>query len=409
MKATATLYLDPRPNKNGYCPVKIRITYNSQRKYYSTDVYLYHPEKSEPDPLTALLTAKRRSPEEKETHRKLLHYLNKAEDAINTLKVFTFDKFNEAFTENRNLRNSVSYAFDKKIKLLKLNDQIGSAVNYQCAKNSIEDFKKGLTFADVTPELLKQYEKWMLSNGRSITTVGIYLRCLRALFNAQKIDKLLYPFGIGLYEIPTSRNIKKALTIEEISLIYYYKTEPMSYEDMAKDYWIFLYLCNGMNVKDLCQLKWSNIDGTQLNYERAKTKNSRQQRQMITVALKPEALEVIKKWGRLSVNQDAFIFSHLDKEMTAERQRAVHQQLTQLINKHMKRIARNVGITEPVTTYSARHSFATILKRSGTNIAMISDLLGHSSIEVTKNYLASFEFEQIEKETEALTSFRQAK
>jgi site-specific recombinase XerD len=58
-----------------------------------------------------------------------------------------------------------------------------------------------------------------------------------------------------------------------------------------------------------------------------------------------------------------------------------------------------------VTTYFARHSFATILKRSGTDIAMISDLLGHSSLGVTESYLDSFESDQISKQTDVLLSF----
>ena len=79
--------------------------------------------------------------------------------------------------------------------------------------------------------------------------------------------------------------------------------------------------------------------------------------------------------------------------------------MTKTINKYMKRIARNVGINKNVTTYFARHSFATILKRSGTDIAMISDLLGHSSLGVTESYLDSFESDQISKQTDVLLSF----
>ena len=75
----------------------------------------------------------------------------------------------------------------------------------------------------------------------------------------------------------------------------------------------------------------------------------------------------------------------------------------------MKRIANEVGIDKNVTTYFARHSFATVLKRSGVEIPMISELLGHSSVNVTESYLDSFENEQIQKETDVLTAgFRKA-
>jgi site-specific recombinase XerD len=75
----------------------------------------------------------------------------------------------------------------------------------------------------------------------------------------------------------------------------------------------------------------------------------------------------------------------------------------------MKRIGAELGLNRDVTTYFARHSFATVLKRSGAKIEMISELLGHSSVAVTDNYLDSFEMEQIQKETDVLTAgFRKA-
>jgi len=405
MKANASLYLDPRAKKNGFCTVKIKVTYNRERRYYSTDVDLYYPkvEPNIPDPLTKLLTAIRKTPEQKSILSKLDYYQKKADNTIELLSVFTFEKFEDLFFENRNIKESVSYAFEKRIEDLRLNNRIGSAVSYECTKNSLEAFKSKLTFAQITPEFLRKYEAQMLKEGKSYTTIGIYLRTLRALYNLQGIDKSLYPFGKGKYEIPKSRNIKKALTLEDIGRIYNYEAQPESYEDRAKDYWIFLYLCNGMNVKDFCLLKWSNLDGDLLTYERAKTSTTERTKTPIKVPLKAEALAVIKKWGQPSVSKNAFIFPHISKEMSAERQREVYQQLTQNINKHMKQIAKKVAINKPVTTYYARHSFATILKRSGVNISMIGDLLGHSSLATTQNYLAGFEIDKIQEQTDVLT------
>ena len=139
----------------------------------------------------------------------------------------------------------------------------------------------------------------MLHNGNSISTVGIYLRSLRAIYNLQNIDKSVYPFGNGKnkYSIPTSKNTKKALTVEEIANVYNYEAEPKSSKEMAKDYWLFLYLCNGMNVKDFCLLKWENIEKDMLTYKRAKTERSQKQSKRISVALKPETLDIINKWG----------------------------------------------------------------------------------------------------------------
>jgi integrase len=404
--ADACIYLDElRPKKNGKCSVKIRVTFNRKRKYFSTGIDL--------DPLDfeQVMNGKRRTAEQKETYLKLNHLYHKAETVIKNLPVFTFGSFEERFLEQRNTQNSVSFAFDKYIQQLKAENRIGTAVSYECAKNSINDFKKDLTFAEVTPSLLKKYENWMLQNDKSISTVGIYLRSFRAIYNLQSIDRSLYPFGEGKnkYSIPTSRNIKKALTVEEIAKIYHYETPTGKTADMAKDYWLFLYLCNGMNVKDFCLLKWGDIDGDMLTYTRAKTQRSRKESKAISVALKPETWEIIKKWGQPSISKQAFIFPHLKHGMSAEKERATYQQLTKTINKYMKGICKELKINKDVTTYFARHSFATVLKRSGAKIEMISELLGHSSVDVTESYLDSFEKDQIQKETDVLTAgFRKA-
>lgn len=399
MKAEASIYLDiSRPKVNGLCAIKIRITYMRLRKYFPLG---YHVT---PDEFDKIMNSKRKTVEQRELYQKLSYHLSKANTALVNLKVFTFDAFEEAFLEQRNVGNSVSYAFDKYIEQLQIEKRIGSAESYKDAKKSIETFKKDLTFAEIDKNFLQKYENAMLKKGNSLTTIGIYLRELRAIYNQQNIDKSHYPFGNGKnkYSIPKGKNIKKALTVEEIAGIYNYQSSTNNTKNMAKDYWIFLYLCNGMNVKDFCMLKWGNIDGDTIIYKREKTKRSKKDAEPIRVIIKDQAREIIRKWGKPSIVKEDYIFPHLIRGMSAEEERNTYKQLNKIINKYMKLIAVELGINKEVTTYFARHSFATVLKRSGAKIEMISELLGHSSVEVTKSYLDSFEKDQIQKETDAL-------
>ena len=399
MKATADIYLDPRVKANGKFSIKIKVTHNRKRKYFSTGIDLLQKE------FEKVLFAKRRTKEEREIRTMLDFFKAKANKVINHLDIFTFAQFEEGYFESRDINNDVSYAFDKKITELKENGKIGTAITYECAKNSIGKFKPNLNFAEITPTLLRKYEKSMLSKGRSTTTVSMYLRSLRAIYNAQNIDKTLYPFGRGKgkYTMPSAKNTKKALTLDQIAKIYNYESETNA-EELARDYWMFLYLCNGMNVKDFCLLRQQNIKNDILTYERAKTSTTNTSNREIRIALKPESKSIIRKWGVNSLNKKAFIFPYLNEEMTPESQRRVYQQLTKTINKYILRIGKKLNIPHHITTYSARHSFATVLKRSGANIAMISDLLGHSDLKVTQNYLDSFENEQIHKQTDVLTT-----
>ena len=417
MKAKVDLHLDEtRPTKDGICNVKVRVYFNRRYRHYSTDVYLKagkpksNQSKSkwkidrEPSELDKIFASKSRKGEQRKIYTKLNHYVSKAERVINDLDIFTFPQFEKMYYESRDVYTSVSYAFDEKIAELRHNGQVGTAVTYESAKKSLEDFKQGLEFSDITQKFLKDYERWMLADGKSTTTVGMYLRNLRALFNEMDVNPTLYPFGRGKYEIPTGKNIKKALTLDEVAKIYNYEAEPDTWEDRAKNYWMFLYLANGMNVKDFTLLKWENIKGNTLQYIREKTKNTEKEVKPITIDLKPQLMDIINKYGKPSLNKEAYIFPHLTPGMSLERQRKTQQQLTKMINKYIKQIAKAVGIEQNVTTYFARHSFATILQRSGANISMISDLLGHSDIATTQNYLAGFEDEKIKQATDILTA-----
>ncbi len=405
-KAEASFYLDRlRPKEDGTCSLKVKVTHNRKRKYISTGLDYSEQEfekvffRQEGQRLTKAQKKKKKTADE---------FLSKAKAVIDKLKIFTFTSFEEVYFENRKIEGSVLSAFEDYIKGLRKENRIGTAVTYECAKGSLEKFNsnKDFEFAEVTPRFLERYEKWMLDNGKSKTTVGIYLRSLRTLFNTQSLDKSLYPFGDskGKYSIPVGRNIKKALTVEEVARIYNYKPTPNTTKEMARDYWIFLYLCNGMNVKDFCLLKWENIEGETLTYQRAKTKRKKRDEKPIFIDLKPEALEIIKKWGQPNLDRKAFIFPHLNNIDDPDRQRAIYQQLTKTINKYMRQIGSEVGINKNVTTYYARHSFATVLKRSGASIEMISELLGHSSVNVTDSYLDGFEREQVRQATQAITS-----
>lgn len=405
-KASIAPFIDSHhPKKDLTCNVSIRVTHLRKKKYYNTGISATVKD------YERAMNGKRKTDADTKLFRQINAWLNKATEAAECLPVFTFTQFEDIFLSNREAADSLSFGFDKYIQELREANRIGTAVSYECAKASINKFKTGLKYIDITPTLLKKYENWMLQNGSSITTVGIYLRSLRAIFNrATNINKTLYPFGEsrGKYSIPTGRNIKKALSLNEIAKIYNYTPKPDTTESMAKDYWLFLYLCNGMNVKDFCLLKRGNIDGHILTFHREKTKRSKREAMPTVVSLKPEAKAIIKKWGLPSLSPDSYIFPHIKKGMTATEERQVIQQLTKTINKYMKRIAETLEIHKPITTYFARHSFATVLKNSGASVEFISEALAHSSQQTTKSYLSGFEQETIHKTTDVLLNFQKA-
>ncbi|HVA97723.1 MAG TPA: site-specific integrase [Bacteroidia bacterium] len=405
MEYITSIVLDTRREKRKKLyPVKLRI-YSTRfqiKKLYTTKYNL-----SKKDFASIWETEKCRN-EHKEIRNELQAIEIRANEICKTLKPFSFSLFEKKYLGNFIGKDTIDSAFSDYTNELRKAGRIGTAVSYECAQSSLKKFFKNAKFTDITPDTLTKYEKWMLNKGNSITTIGIYLRSLRTLFNNVIAEDLLpkeyYPFGKRKYEIPTGSNVKKSLSLNDIALIYYHKAN--STEEKSKDYWLFMYLCNGINVKDMCLLKYGNIKGAVLEFERAKTVRTKRNVEPIRVALNKDTLRIIKKWGNAEKNKDNYIFPVLTNELTPERERQLIQQLTQVINCHMKSIAKQLNITNDVTTYAARHSFATILQRSGASTEFISEALGHSNVKTTQNYLAGFEDETKKETTKALTAFK---
>ena len=157
-------------------------------------------------------------------------------------------------------------------------------------------------------------------------------------------------------------------------------------------------------MNDLLRLKYGDIMNNEICFYRTKTIHTTSEKKMICAVITPEMQAIISKWGNKDKSHDNYIFPYLKKSDDLIRQKAVIKDVIRRVNKRLKRIGAAIGI-ERISTYTARHSFASVLKRSGANIAYISESLGHSDLRTTENYLASFEREEREKNAKLLTNF----
>lgn len=412
VKPTAAIVLDTRRQKaNGTYPVRLRITYQRDRKYYTLKL----------DDLTPVEWEKLKTAERLKDKRlldlklRIAEYETLARDVTKAIPRFTFIRFEEGFFADHSIdakstADSVFTAFADVVKKLRRQGRISTASTYETAANSLRSFQGKLQFQDITPAFLEDYESHSLKQGKSPTTVGIYLRNLRAIFNTAKAKGLItadeYPFGKERYQIPAARNVKKALTLAEIERIYNAPTDPGTPADRAKDFWFFSYLCNGMNVKDICRLRWKDIDNDRLTFVRAKTARTKKGSQKsVSAIITPEARAIIDRQGNTDRRSDAYLFNILPPDVTPQRERELVQYLTRSVNKYVKRLAADLGIEKTVTTYTARHSFSTVLKRSGAPIEFISESLGHHDLRTTESYLDSFEDDVKKQYAQSLLNF----
>ncbi len=378
-----------KPNKNNEFPIKLNI-YNKEagQKRYGIKEYVT---KENWDKLNG---TKLRDTELKNLKAKLNVLASKASNVASKINPFSFIAFEEAFfakSTSGEKSTNLKYWFDKYIKTLKENGQVGSAISYQTTINSILQFKRNLTLHDITPAFLQSYENHLLSDNKSISTVGIYMRQLRAIINQAISDKILsadkYPFK--KYKIPAGRNVKKALSFEELTKLLNHKPADKN-QQKALDFWIFSYLCNGMNFTDIAHLRPENIHGSYLNYLRQKTKRTKKKDlRPIKVALNKRALEIIQQY-RNHGSDSEFLFPILEPGLKPITIKHRCQRLIKWVNNHMEEVRQELGIEQKLGTYSARHSFSTVLKRKGASTSFIKEALGHSSEVTTENYLDSF-------------------
>lgn len=398
---TVAVVLDKyKPKKNGLFPVRVRVTYRRQRQYYPTGKDLT------PKQWDAMPTTRNRELRAiRESISNSFDIVRQNVEDLASVSGFSFDALNGRLKAGIN--DTVNTAFRVKIEALRMNGQVGNMIVYDNVLKGLERFAGDkIQFDAVTVDWVKRYERFLQSEDKTTSTIGIHLRTLRAIINEARrtgiVKESQYPFGRGRYEIQAGEGRKLALTLEQIGRIARYEDGS---EATAKyrDYWLFLYLCNGINVADFVKLKYRDIIGGEICYVRQKTERTTKTRKDIRVIISDPMREIIERWGNDQA-PDNFIFPVLTGSEDATTQKRKTQYLTRAINKRMAAIGHELGI-DHISTYTARHSFATVLKRSGANIAYISEALGHQDLKTTENYLASFEREEREKNAELLTKF----
>lgn len=263
---------------------------------------------------------------------------------------------------------------------------------FEVSYSSFVKFNKHLDipFSDIDVAWLKKYEQWMKSNHYAVNTIGTRLRHLRAVFNRAIENKqtTAYPFSSYKLSKVNQQTAKRAISKQDIQKIINYKGKS-NMECLAIDLFTFSYFTAGINFIDMAMLERSNIVDGQLTYYRKKTKKQ------IIIPLQDKAVEIIHKYNN---ERSPYLFPILSPFHKTEVQIAnrLHKVLAK-VNKYLKDIGDKLKLPLPLTTYVARHSYATVLKRAGVSTAIISESLGHSSEKITQTYLDSFDNEQVDE------------
>ena len=407
---TAIVLYTSQTKKNGKHPVKLRVTYNRKQMYYGIDtkdrVYEFTPEE-----FKKVLAPKPRGIN-KEVQLELSEIESKAHRVITSMSEFSFRTFKTRFGITGGDLTNILFFFERRLKELKDNEQLSSYGHYKASARMLKKYfgnSKRIDFKDITVSMLEKFERSLLDDGLALATIRCYTVAIRAIFRiAQKDGAIpldLYPFGPDGYQVPVGRNVKKALKINEIEKIYKYETVEFSTMDEAKDFWLLSYFMNGANITDIARLKYRNIGDDFITFIRKKTEKTSKRLKPISVPITAEITRIIDKWGRPDRTPDNYVFKILEEGMSARRIRSRECMYIQKINNNMKIIGEDLEIKKPITTYTARHSFSTVLKRSGVSTEFIGESLGHNNVRTTELYLDSFEDDMKKEVAKHLTAF----
>ena len=369
----------------------MRICKDGKRKYESIGISI----------LPSLWDFKQNKPTRKCPNKEYIERLIAEKVKVYTDKVIEFKSQEKEFTATSLMekvnkpvkRKTVQEVFNQYIQELESANRLRYADMYKCTMHSLIKFNKHLDipFSDMDTIWLKRYEVWLQSQGLAINTLGTRFRHLRVIYNFAIEEKIVkseyYPFNSfkvsKLSQTTAKRSIQKG---EILSVLNYQGQTPL--ECLAIDLFTFSYLAAGINFGDIARLTKDNILENRLIYIRKKTQKQ------IKVSLQEQAIKLIQKY---SMPDNPYLFPILSNFHKTEQQKVnrIHKIIAK-VNKSLKEIGERLNIPIDLTTYVARHSFATVLKRSGVNTSLICEALGHSSERVTQIYLDSFGNDQME-------------
>ncbi|WOG21315.1 tyrosine-type recombinase/integrase [Bacteroides thetaiotaomicron] len=288
---------------------------------------------------------------------------------------------------------------------LQMEGNFGTAHVYKSSLNAIVAFRgKGdFTFDEVTPEWLKDFEVHLRSRGCSWNTVSTYLRTFRAVYNravdSRKADYVPHLFR-SVYT-GTRADRKRALDEEDMKKVFAklpHSSVVTPALQRAQGLFVLMFLLRGLPFVDLAYLRKSDLRDNVITYRRRKTGRP------LSVTLTPEAMNLLKKY----MNPDSsspYLFPLLNSREGTEAAYREYQLALRSFNQQLTLFGELLGLDDRLSSYTARHTWATTAYYCEIHPGIISEAMGHSSITVTETYLKPFRNKKIDEANKQIVNY----
>ena len=262
---------------------------------------------------------------------------------------------------------------------------VGTKNNYTNAVNRFIEFRnqKDLTFSQMTADMMEMYQAWLWNRGVGQNTVSFYLRTLRTLHHkAVEAGQATSNDIFAHVQTANVRTAKRAISVKDIRKIEKLELQIGSSIDKARDLFLLSFYLRGMAFVDMAFLKKSDLKCGMVSYNRRKT------HQNLNIEWIKPMQAIINKYAEQTKDSPYMLPILTGKETSPYTQ---YRKVEYNTNYNLKKIGKMIGLKIPLTTYVARHTWASIALHMNIPIATISEGMGHNSYKTTQIYLESID------------------
>ena len=305
--------------------------------------------------------------------------------------------------ERKNAKDDLRLYMPEVIEMLKREGKFPAMHVYACTLRSYEKFcaeerhpknaTASLSMQEIfTPERLREYEDWLAGQQSSPNTISTYMRTLQAVYNRwmspgiEGYNPVLFK---DVYTKVESRT-KRALTAEQMEQLRNTDFSVLTLrQQQVLTYFLLMFMLRGMPFIDLAHLRKSDLRNRRITYRRHKTGK------LMVVDVPPDAMRLLQKYRDKTDSE--YLFPLLHGGLFMEEHHHRYQETLRHFNRELARLMKQLLPGVSVSSYTARHTWATLAYHSGVPVGLISQSLGHSSIRVTMTYLKPFDAEVIDR------------
>lgn len=435
MATTFTLEIKKVPTSQGKFPVFIRITKERKHKRIRTSVAISRLADWNPKGAKNQNWIRTSEKNAEVLNEALAKELEEATALYRDDKKASIDSLVLKIKNKGTSDSFLEYAKAEAEELAELGRS--NAKHYMTFCNKFEAFlesvgRKDISFSELSPAIISEFESFLKKETNEILKKEEkrlhpnYIRALLVKFRAlvnKAIGKGLiqadkYPFRN--HPIPKEVETRKeALDESEINSIIALDYPEGCWLWHTKNAFLFSFYCAGIRVGDLLQLRWRNLkdEGTRLEYVMGKNHKQR------NYPLMPQAKAILAQYRTSESKPSDYIFPLLDSSakyakdsdvdtMPVELKKQLFSQIyskNALLNKNLKKIASDAGISKVLSFHISRHSFASLAREKAVPSKVVQEALAHSSLSTTERYLHSFSTEEVDNALQKVFSAKESK